>query len=91
VATAVRSPSGDGGGADPGQVKVETRLQVAERYGVLGNAQGEVEDLAARKGKGLASSASARVRARRTHGVATAVAAVQGRCMHGVWQGGRIW
>ena len=48
---------------DPGQVKVETRLQAAECYGVLGNAQGEVGDLAARKGKGLASSASARSRA----------------------------
>ena len=71
----MRSPSGDGGGADPGQVKVETRLQAAERYGVLGNAQGEVGDLAARKGKGLASSASARVPAQRTHGVATAAAA----------------
>ena len=54
---------------------METRLQAAERYGVLGNAQGEVGDLAARKGKGLASSASARIRARRTHGVATAAAA----------------
>ena len=54
---------------------METRLRAAERYGVLGNAQGEVGDLAARKGKGLASSASARVPARRTHGVATAAAA----------------
>ena len=54
---------------------METRLQAAEHYGVLGNAQGEVGDLAARKGKGLASSASARVPARRTHGVATAAAA----------------
>jgi hypothetical protein len=53
---------------------VETRLQAAEHYGVLENAQGEVGDLAARKGKGLASSASARVRARRMHGVATAAA-----------------
>ena len=54
---------------------METRLQAAERYGVLGNAQGEVGDLAARKGKGLASSASARVPTRRTHGEATAAAA----------------
>ena len=54
---------------------METRLQAPERYGVLENAQGEVRDLAARKGKGLASSASARVPARRTHGVATAAAA----------------
>jgi hypothetical protein len=53
------------------------RLQAVERYGVLGNAQGEVGDLAARKGKGLASSASARVRARHTHGVATAAAAAR--------------
>ena len=72
---AARSPGGDGGGADPKQVKVETRLRAAERYGLLGNAQGEVGDLAARKGNGLASSASARIRARRTHGVATAAAA----------------
>ena len=54
---------------------METRLQAAKRYGVLRNAQGDVGDLAARKGKGLASSASARVPARRTHGVATAAAA----------------
>ena len=54
---------------------METRLQAAERYGVLRNAQGEVGDLAARKGKGLASSASTHVRVRRTHGVPTAAAA----------------
>ena len=54
---------------------METRLQAAERYGVLGNTQGEVGDMAARKGKGLASSASARVRVRRMHGVAMAAAA----------------
>ena len=54
---------------------METRLQAAECYGVLGNAQGAVGDLVARMGKGLALSASARVRARRTHGVATAAAA----------------
>ena len=53
---------------------METRLQAAKRYGMLGNARGEVGDLAARKGKGLASSASAREHARRTHGVATAAA-----------------
>ena len=53
---------------------METRLQAAECYGVLGNAQGKVGDLAARKGKGLASNASARIHARRTHGVATAAA-----------------
>ena len=53
---------------------METRLQAAKRYGVLRNAQGDVGDLAARKGKGLASSASARVRARRMHGMATTAA-----------------
>ena len=72
--TAVLSPGSDGGGADPGQGKAKTRLQAAERYGMLGNAQGEVGNLAVRKGKGLASSASARIRARCTHGVATAAA-----------------
>jgi hypothetical protein len=54
---------------------VKTRLQAAECYSVLGNTQGEVGDLAARKGKGLASTASARVHVRRTYGVATAAAA----------------
>ena len=37
---------------------METRLRAAERYGVLGNAQGEVGGLVVRKGKGLALSAS---------------------------------